>query len=222
MFSKARPVTPHTGYVKEWDLNSDPEAQRAIMLSLETLWDVFPELIKKRFLNFWPLPTMSYLSLACALSCFSGVQLCSPVDCSPASSSVHGDSPGKNTGVSCQARILEWVAMPSSRGSFWPRDGRCISCVSCSGRWDLYHKHRLGSPPFSWTQFQSSLMWFCSRACSLLERKAECGRSVLPKVRCNWGLSRLFSGKESACHAGDSSLIFESGRFPGEGNGNPL
>ena len=105
MFSKARPVTPHTGYVKEWDLNSDPEAQTAIMLSLETLWDVFPELIKKRFLNFWPLPTMSYLSLACALSCFSGVQLCSPVDCSPAGSSVHGDSPGKNTGVGCHALL---------------------------------------------------------------------------------------------------------------------
>ena len=33
------------------------------------------------------------------------------MDCSPLDSSVHGDSP---------ARILEWVAMPSSRGSSWP------------------------------------------------------------------------------------------------------
>ena len=29
-------------------------------------------------------------------------------------------------------------------------------------------------------------------------------------------------GKEPACHAGDLGLIPESGRFPGEGNGNPL
>ena len=35
------------------------------------------------------------------------------MDCSPPGSSVHGDSPGKN---------LEWVAMPSSRGSSSPRD----------------------------------------------------------------------------------------------------
>ena len=28
-------------------------------------------------------------------------------------------------------------------------------------------------------------------------------------------------GKESACNAGDPGLILESGRSPGEGNGNP-
>ena len=38
--------------------------------------------------------------------------LCDPMDCSPPGSSVHGIS---------QARILEWVAMPFSRGSFPPR-----------------------------------------------------------------------------------------------------
>ena len=39
--------------------------------------------------------------------------LCDPMDCSPPGSSVHGI---------LQARILEWVAMPSSRVSFQPRD----------------------------------------------------------------------------------------------------
>ena len=39
--------------------------------------------------------------------------LCDPRDCSPPGSSVHG---------LLQARILEWVAMPSSRGSSQPRD----------------------------------------------------------------------------------------------------
>ena len=29
-------------------------------------------------------------------------------------------------------------------------------------------------------------------------------------------------GKESACNAGDPGSIPESGRLPGEGNGNPL
>ena len=36
------------------------------------------------------------------------------------------------------------------------------------------------------------------------------------------GLPRWYSGKESACQAGDLSSILGSGRSPGEGNGNPL
>ena len=39
--------------------------------------------------------------------------LCNHIDCSPPGSSVHGIS---------QARILEWVDIPSSRGSSPPRD----------------------------------------------------------------------------------------------------
>ena len=46
--------------------------------------------------------------------------LCEPVNCSPPGFSVHGI---------LQARMLEWVAMPSSRGSFRPRDQTCISCI---------------------------------------------------------------------------------------------
>ena len=44
------------------------------------------------------------------------------------------------------ARILEWVAMPSSRGSSQPRDRTCVSKVSCIGRQALYHWCYLGSP----------------------------------------------------------------------------
>ena len=51
--------------------------------------------------------------------------LCDPMDCSLPGTSAHGV---------LQARILEWVAMPSSRGSFWPRDWTHISDVSCIGR----------------------------------------------------------------------------------------
>ena len=57
----------------------------------------------------------------------SCLTLCQPMDCSPPGSSVHGIS---------QARILVWVAISLSRGSSWPRDRNCVSCV---GRQILYH-----------------------------------------------------------------------------------
>ena len=38
-----------------------------------------------------------------------------------------------------QARILEWIIMPSCRGSSWPRVRTWVSYVSCIGRWVLYH-----------------------------------------------------------------------------------
>ena len=46
--------------------------------------------------------------------------LCDPVDCSSAVSSVHGI---------LQARILETVAMPSSRGSSWLRNWTSVSFI---------------------------------------------------------------------------------------------
>ena len=42
-----------------------------------------------------------------------------------------------------QARILEWVVLPSSRGFSWPRDWTFISYVSCISRWVLYHSRHL-------------------------------------------------------------------------------
>ena len=55
--------------------------------------------------------------LLSGLCCAKSLQLCptfcNPMDCSPPGSSVHGI---------LQARILEWVAVPSSRGSSWPRN----------------------------------------------------------------------------------------------------
>ena len=49
--------------------------------------------------------------------------LCDPMDCSPPGSSVHGI---------LQARKLEWVAMPFSRGSSQSRNRTRVSCVSCT------------------------------------------------------------------------------------------
>ena len=48
--------------------------------------------------------------------------LCNPMDYSSPGSSVHGI---------LQARLLEWVAMPSSRGSSWSRDQTHVSCGYC-------------------------------------------------------------------------------------------
>ena len=46
-----------------------------------------------------------------------------PLHWSPPDSSVHGI---------LQGRILEWVAIPSSRGSSWTKDWTRVSCSSCT------------------------------------------------------------------------------------------
>ena len=83
--------------------------------------------------------TVAQRVCVCALSHFSRVQLFAtlwtvarynPMNCSLPGSSVHG---------LLQARTLEWVAMPSSRGSSWPGDWTHVSYVSCIGRWVLFH-----------------------------------------------------------------------------------
>ena len=61
------------------------------------------------------------------------------MDCSLPGSSVYGI---------LQARMLEWVAISFSRGSSWPRDWTLISCISCIGRWMLYHQCHLLSTYF--------------------------------------------------------------------------
>ena len=78
--------------------------------------------------------------------------LLDPMDYSTPSSSVHGF---------LQARILEWVTIPSSRGSSRPRDQTRFSYVSCTGRWVVY---RLSYPrmatmasPTRWTLSLSKL-----------------------------------------------------------------
>ena len=38
--------------------------------------------------------------------------------------------PGSSLHGILQARILEWIAVPFSRGSFWPRDWTWVSCIA--------------------------------------------------------------------------------------------
>ena len=64
--------------------------------------------------------------------------LCDPMDCSLPGSSVHGI---------LQARIVEWVTMPSSRGSSRRKDQTCLSYISWVGRQFLYQEWHLESAP---------------------------------------------------------------------------
>ena len=57
------------------------------------------------------------------------------MDCSPPGCSVHRI---------LQARILEWIATPFSRGSSQPRDRTHIFYVSCIGRWVPYQTNVSG------------------------------------------------------------------------------
>ena len=82
--------------------------------------------------------------MCCVLYCdkllLSCLTLCDPMDCSPPGSSVHGI---------LQARILERVALPSSRGSAQLRDQITITsltspalagkCFTTSTTWDVQH-----------------------------------------------------------------------------------
>ena len=84
-----------------------------------------------------PLRYVSSVYNACVWNHQSCLTLCNPMDCGLPGASVHGI---------LQARILEWVAMPSSRGSTRPRDRTCVSYVSYIGRQALYNQCHLGSP----------------------------------------------------------------------------
>ena len=66
--------------------------------------------------------TIYEIKYACVLRRFSHVRLFRrPMDCSPPGFSIHGIS---------QARILEWVTMPSSRGLSWPKKRTWVSWVA--------------------------------------------------------------------------------------------
>ena len=79
----------------------------------------------------WTLATQDFLYVCIrAKSLQLCLTLCNPMDCSPPGSSVHG--------ILC-ARVLEWVALPPSRGSSWLRNQTCIPYISCISRWVLNH-----------------------------------------------------------------------------------
>ena len=108
---------------------SDSGARDRQVLAFTVVWMFLCDFNKTHKKNHIFIPTPTFSQRVCLLSRFSCVQLCDPTDCSPPGSSVHGI---------LQARILEWVAMPCSRGSSQPRDWTCVSYVSLTSRQILY------------------------------------------------------------------------------------
>ena len=111
-----------------------------IHLFVHEHWGCFPSLDYCRqpamnigvHVSFWtkifsgPIPRSEIAgsygsSCVCVLSHFSCVGLCHPMDCSPPGSSVLGI---------LQARTLEWVTMPSFRGSSPSRDQTWVFCIA--------------------------------------------------------------------------------------------
>ena len=93
------------------DINGARQGGDAIQLSIVISW-------------FWIPSIHFHFNLCCAQSCLT---LCNPMDCSPPGFFVHGIF---------QARILEWVAISYSGGSFQPRD-RTHICLLHLMHWQV-------------------------------------------------------------------------------------
>ena len=116
--------------------------------------------------------------------------LCHPVDCSLPGSSVHGI---------LQARMLGWVAMPSSSQSSEPSVWTHVSFVSCTGRQVLYHKRHLGISTL--LQYDAALklpIWVMSNSLHLkASPTSQCGRvcRLFLQGKCESGLCAKLNNK---------------------------
>ena len=104
---------------------SDPSFLLQVeLLSEQTLflwWLICLWLVGHSFQGKTTLGADLYLQPSHVLVAQSCQTLCDPMDDSPSGSSVHGI---------LQARILEWVALPFSKGSSQPRDWTQVSCIA--------------------------------------------------------------------------------------------
>ena len=76
--------------------------------------------LKLMLMSHWKKST-AFKNYAVCISCLVMSDSLQPIDCSPPGSSVHGI---------IQARILEWAAIPFSKGSSQPRDRTQVSCTA--------------------------------------------------------------------------------------------
>ena len=122
------------------------------------------------------------------------------MNCSPSGFSVHGNSP---------ARILQWIAIPFSRGSSQPRDRTLVSCTA--GRfytilsyrkflllYSLFQAATLGS---SMARFDPRLLFLLS-ALDKLFNLCESQLYLLKNedlLHRPWGFPGGSNGKEPAC-----------------------
>ena len=118
---------------------------------LQTLFPIFPSFVSH-------LVKTSHFSktLVSTITCFlclvtqSCLTLCDPMDCSPPDSSVHGDSPGKNTGVNCHA-LLQGI---------FSTQGLNPGQLHC--RQILYCLRQQGSPIYYKIQYKIFIIYICT------------------------------------------------------------
>ena len=94
-----------------------------------------------------------------------------------------------------QARILEWVAMPSSKWIFPTQGLNPCSYVPCIGRWVLYHWCHLGSPEVLVAQLCPTLCSWWTMACQTPCRCDSPGRNT--GVGCHALLQGIIQTQES-------------------------
>ena len=91
---------------------------------LKVMLNFFSRIQLKRFFSYIPFNNPGSSLSLCRRESVSVIQscltLCDPMDCGSPGSSVHGIS---------QARILEWVVILFSRGSFQTKDRTPVSCI---------------------------------------------------------------------------------------------
>ena len=106
-------------------------ASAPLVMTFSLSWPLFPSSFPHWM---WNTETLHNLLVTRKVSYDSGelnTLVCSVVSVVSNSLQPMGCSlPGSSVHVIFQARKLEWVAMPSSRGSSWSRDRNCVSCSS--------------------------------------------------------------------------------------------
>ena len=141
--------------------------------------------------------------------------LCDPMDCSPPGSCVHGI---------LQVRILEWVAISSSRRSSRPRDQTHVSRVSCVSpvlAGAFFTTVTPGKPvtPLTLAKQNLVIFWQWQPTPVLLPGKSHGRRSL---AGCSpWGLKESDTSERLHFHALEKEMATHSGvlawRIPGTG-----
>ena len=134
--------------------------------------------------GLWFIPKLVSSLLYCAVVSHSVMSnSCHPMDCSPPGSSVHGDSPGKKTGVGCHA-LLQGI---------FPTQGLNSGHLHC--RRILYHLSHQGSPRImEWVAYPFSRGSFQPRDWTHIPCVSCTGRRIRYRWATREALSRTGSG----------------------------
>ena len=110
----------HCGITQHLMIQSDAIIVWKRTFPLKNIGNIINSTTQRHLLSYsqyWNRHTLQVKMLV-TQSC---LPVCDPMACGPPGSSVHGIS---------QARILEWVAIPFSKGSHWSMDGTYAFCIA--------------------------------------------------------------------------------------------